>query len=191
VSQDHEYVQHPNVNRRHREEVDRYHTLDGFPRKVRQVCDGGLRSRSIYLPTLVSPMFGAELEQFSMDARCSPKRVVADHLANQFASLDRYAGATATTKNRFPSPKPAEALSVPTDDRLRLDHDQGRTPTPPSGCQTCPEEPIRSGQLRSLHRAFENVEVGSFERSPHSAGTHGRESNPGSRPKWPISLKLA
>jgi hypothetical protein len=38
----------------------------------------------------------AEFEEFAVDARRSPKQVVAAHPANQFASLDRYAGATAT-----------------------------------------------------------------------------------------------
>ena len=94
-----------------------------------------------------------------MDARRSPKRVVAAHLANQFASFDRYAGATAMTMTGFPLPEDAETLSVPADEGLRFDNDQCRAPARPSGCQKCPEEPIRCGQPRSLHGAFENVEL--------------------------------
>ena len=48
---------------------------------------------------------------------------------------------------------------MPTDDRLRFDKDQGRAPPPPSCCQTCPEESVRSGQLRPPEGALENVEL--------------------------------
>src|SRR5262249_27787678 len=65
--------------------------------------------------------------------RCSPKLVVAAHPTNQLASLDRYAGAPATTLTGFPPPEETEALSVPTDDPLRFDLDQCKAPAPPSG----------------------------------------------------------
>ena len=55
--------------------------------------------------------------------------------------------------------KQAESLSVPTDDRLRFDDDQDRTPVSPSCCQACPEEPVPSDQLRPLDRALENIEL--------------------------------
>ena len=99
------------------------------------------------------------LGEFSVDARRSPERAVAAHSADQFASLDRYPGATPTTLTGCPPPEEAEALAVPTDDGLRLDNHQGRAPVPPSGCQARPEETVRRGQLRSLHQAFENVEL--------------------------------
>ena len=47
----------------------------------------------------------AEFEEFSMDARRSPKRIVAAHPANQFASFDRYAGAAAAAVTGFPPPE--------------------------------------------------------------------------------------
>ena len=111
-----------------------------------------------------------QLEEFTMDARRSLKRVVAAHLANQLASFDRHAGATATPMTRFPRPKQAAAVSVPSDDCLRFDNDQGSAPAPPSGCQTCPEEPVRSAQLRPLDRAFENIQLVSQSKHLHLKG---------------------
>jgi hypothetical protein len=82
--------------------------------------------------------------------------------------------------------KQAEALSVPTDDRLRLDHDQGRPPTPPSGCQKNRSEAVNFGRFTDRSRTWSWWR----EPSPQSAGTHGLDSIPASRPKWPIPLKL-
>ena len=119
-----------------------------------------------------------KLEEFSMDARRSPKRVVAAHLANQLASFDRHAGAAATPMTGFPCPKQAESGSVPSDDRLRFDNDQGRAPAPPSGCQTCPEEPVRSGQLRPLDRALEHIELVAQSKHLHLKGSTAAKAIP-------------
>jgi hypothetical protein len=108
-----------------------------------------------------------------MDARRSPEWVLAAHPANQVASLDRYPGSTATTMTGFPPPEEAEAYSARTDDRLRSDNDQGRAPVSPSGIQTYPEEPVRIGQLWSLHRAPQNVELVAQSKHLNLKGTHG------------------
>src|SRR6516164_6303036 len=84
VSQDQEYVQHLKANGRHREEVDRYHGLD----VILHEGPPGLRrwlaaSRYILGNTGLADV-DAQLEQFAVDARRSPQRIVAAHLANQF-----------------------------------------------------------------------------------------------------------
>src|SRR5215831_6837049 len=101
----------------------------------------------------------AELEEFSMDARCAPQRVFAAHPANQLACFYWHARTTTTATTGFPRPKEAEALSVPTDDCLWFDDHPCRTPAPPSCCQPCPQEPVRSGQFRPLDRALQNGEL--------------------------------
>ena len=75
----------------------------------------------------------AELEQFAVDTRRSPKRVFAAHPANQLACFGRHPGTTAAAMAGFPLPVEAESLAVPADDRLRFDHDQCRLPIPPGG----------------------------------------------------------
>ena len=57
----------------------------------------------------------AELEQFAVDTRRSPKRVFAAHPANQLACFGRHPGTTAAAMAGFPLPVEAESLSVPGD----------------------------------------------------------------------------
>jgi hypothetical protein len=71
----------------HREEVDRYHGLE----VILQEGPPGLRrwlaaSHHILGNTGLADV-DAQLEQFAMDARRSPKRMVAAHLADQFPCL--------------------------------------------------------------------------------------------------------
>ena len=53
---------------------------------MRQVCDGGLRLRTIYLLTLLSPDVDAEFEQFTVDAGCAPGGVFTAHPADKVAN---------------------------------------------------------------------------------------------------------
>src|SRR5215467_2315092 len=56
MRQHQKYVQHLEADRGHAEEIDRDQFLAWLFRKVRQVCEGGLRCRTMYLATLVSQM---------------------------------------------------------------------------------------------------------------------------------------
>ena len=84
MSQDQEYVQHLKTNGRHREEVDRYHGLE----VILQEGPPGLRrwlAASHHIPgTTGLANVDAQLEQFAVDARRSPQRIVVAHLADQF-----------------------------------------------------------------------------------------------------------
>ena len=66
------------------------------------------------------PDIDAELKQFAMYPRCSPKRVGGTHLPNELANLRRCIR-PATTRSRFPAPIGSEAGPVPADYRLRCD----------------------------------------------------------------------
>jgi hypothetical protein len=65
----------------------------------------------MYLPTLVSPMF-------AVDARRSPKRILAAHLANQVPRFlgDRRSSRLAAAQ--LPSPERPKPLAVPVDHRV-------------------------------------------------------------------------
>ena len=67
-----EYVQHPKVNRRHREEVNRYETLDVIlqerpPRLRRWLAS----SRHVFADAGFADV-DAEFEEFAVDARRAP-----------------------------------------------------------------------------------------------------------------------
>jgi len=99
----------------------------------------------------------AELEQFAVDARRSPQRIVAAHLPNQ---VPRFLGDRRPSRLAAPHlPGPEHPKPLAVNHRLRFHDDQGRPPAGPEPRQPGPEKSVRSGQLRSLHRALQNVEL--------------------------------
>jgi hypothetical protein len=58
-------------------------------KKVRHVCEGGLRCRTMYLATLVSLMVMPNLSSSPWMWGAPPRRVVAAHLPDQIADLAR------------------------------------------------------------------------------------------------------
>ena len=66
----------------------------------------------------------AELEQFVMDARRSPQRIVNAHPPDQSAQV-RVDLWSASKGTGFPTPIPAEAGSVPSHEGLRADNRDG------------------------------------------------------------------
>src|SRR5215469_4507549 len=121
-----------------------------FSRKVRQVCDGGLRPRAIYLPTLVSPMSMPSLRS-SPWMRGAPQRVVAAHLANQFSSFLADRRSSRLSATHLPRPKQPKPLAVPANHRLRFHDHQGGPPAAPQPGQPRPQISVPSSQLGSLH----------------------------------------
>src|SRR6516164_10017940 len=81
VRQDQEYVQHLEANGRHREEVDRDHALQLILQERSPRLRRWLRSAHHVLAHAGCTDVDAEFEQFAVDARRSPKGVVAAHLA--------------------------------------------------------------------------------------------------------------
>ena len=67
------------------------------------------------------PDIDAELEQFAMNPRCAPKRVLDTHVSNELTNLQRSLW-SATVRSRFPPPIGSESGPVPTDHRLRFEN---------------------------------------------------------------------
>src|ERR1039457_5909984 len=121
VSQYQEHVRHLKANGGHGEEVDRH-------REFQVVFQEGLPGLRRWIPTAdyVSAHarladVNAEFEEFAVDARCAPKRVLPAHLPNQLADFLRHRRAAALTAANFPSPKQAKSFAVALDDVFVFD----------------------------------------------------------------------
>ena len=84
----------------------------------------------------------AKLEQFPVNPRCAPERIVAAHCTNQGSNFLGHSGAPRLSPSNFPRPEQAEALAVPTNHRRRFHNGDGRLPFPPNRRQPRPEQPI-------------------------------------------------
>src|SRR5665213_4010519 len=79
-------------------------------------------------PMLLDHIFGdtrlrdikPELEQFAVDARCAPKRILHAHLPDQRAEV-RFDLRPPSLEAGFPTPIAAKAGTMPPHQRLRLD----------------------------------------------------------------------
>jgi hypothetical protein len=90
----------------------------------------------------------------------------------------------------LPGPEQPKPLAVPVDHRLRFHDHQGRPPAGSVPRQTGPEKSVRSGQLGSLHRAQQNVELMAKSEHLHLAERHECEGNRAPLPKRPLTKKL-
>src|SRR5215813_13200102 len=73
----------------------------------------------------------AELEQFAMNARCTPGGILPAHPADQVPNLARDRRPSGLSVPYLPSPKQTEAFAMPGHNRFRLDEHQRRAPTAP------------------------------------------------------------
>src|SRR6266404_534833 len=81
---------------------------------------------SLSFPKIISARSDdAILEQFTMDARGAPQRVLLAHPLNEFAQLTANSG-PAWPAARFPAPIGPKPGSMPPQDRVRL-NDAGQT----------------------------------------------------------------
>ena len=132
VSQHQEYVQHLEADRRHREGVYRDHGLDVIRGRWRLAmtyqifADGGFAN------------LDAELEQFTMNARRSPKRILATQPTDQCSDVLRNRRPTRLPAPDFPGPEQTETGPVPSNDRIRFDDHQSRPPIAPNRAQPYP-----------------------------------------------------
>src|SRR5215471_16620034 len=74
----------------------------------------------------------AQLEQFPMNARRTPGRIVAAHPANQLPNLFGHRWTPGLAATNFPGPEQPKALAMPANDGFRLDNDQEGSPIAPS-----------------------------------------------------------
>src|SRR5215469_2204432 len=151
MSQDQKHVQYLKANGRYREEVDRYHTLD----LILQEGPPGLRrrlaaSRHVFANAGFADI-DSQFQQFAMDARRTPQRIIMAHLANQFLRFVRNRRTSHWAVPNLPRPKQPKPLAVPADHRLWPDDYEGGSPTTPKPGQVCPEEAIGASQPRSFY----------------------------------------
>ena len=67
----------------------------------------------------------AELEQFTVDAGCTPKWILAAHLPNQLADFSRHRWTPGLAVTNSPGPEQSKAFPIPTNHRIRLYDHQG------------------------------------------------------------------
>ena len=105
------------------------------------------------------PDIDAELEQFAMNPRCTPKRVLNTHVSNELTNLQRSLW-SATARSRFPPPIGSESGPVPTDHRLRFENFQGIQHARNKTIQPSKHQAIDALEGRSFGRlALQDVEL--------------------------------
>ena len=92
----------------------------------------------------------AEFEQFTVDARRTPSGVFVAHPADQGADLAGNGGSSQFSTPDLPGPEEAEALAMPSHDRLRLNDSQRRGPVSRHPGQRDPEEAVQRCQRDAL-----------------------------------------
>src|SRR6185369_13914209 len=105
VGQNQAYVQNLEAEGRHCKEVHGHHGLD----VILKECVPGLRWR-LPAPDHVLAHTGfadinAQFQQFAMDPRCTPQRILPTHLADQLAGLGWYRRSSALSPPNLPGPE--------------------------------------------------------------------------------------
>jgi hypothetical protein len=107
-----------------------------------------------------------ELEQFAMDARRAPPRILLFHAPDQLA--DFVGHLRPSTLSRPPAPKQTEASAMPGHHRFRFDDYEGVSPTRIQSPQHRPEQPVQSLESGATPLSFEHREL-----LTHSSGFQG------------------
>src|SRR5712691_7543733 len=94
-----------------------------------------------------------------MNPRRAPQRVRRAHLVDERPNGRGGAGPARTTMRRAVRPSASEPLPKPTDHRLGLHHDQGRTPAPPGLSEQYPKQSISWTEWRTLDRTLEHRQL--------------------------------
>src|SRR5260370_5213368 len=118
MGQHQEYIKYLEVDRRHREEVDRNQLLG----VILQECAPGLRcgfarAHHIFADTALSDV-DAEFEKFAVDAGCTQSGVVPAHSANQLSDLARSDRSSRLAVPHLSGLEQAEAGPMPGKDRF-------------------------------------------------------------------------
>src|SRR5260370_22166925 len=96
----------------------------------------------------------AKLEQFAMDLRRAPVRILSCHAADQSTNLIADSR-PAATRPRSPAPVQTKARPMPPDHRLRLHNDQNIRPSRPHVPQTGPNEAVEADQQAARPLSFQ------------------------------------
>jgi hypothetical protein len=114
-------------------------------KNVRQVCDGLLTSPDDVLGDAGLADCDPQLEEFTVEARRTPKRVGHGHRANQVTDVERH-GRPPQASTTLPGPEQAERLPLPGDDGVRFDDHERRGPLAPDPREPNPEKAVRPGE---------------------------------------------
>lgn len=80
--------------------------------------------------------------EFRLDMRRAPQRVLARHISDQIAKLSVDLRPSHLAREGLPSPIEPESLAVPAHNRVGLDDEQRESPTCPQPRELYPEDPI-------------------------------------------------
>ena len=94
-----------------------------------------------------------QLEQFSVNAGCTPQGVGLAHAPNEIPNVLRNFWPSGKAP-RFPGPMPGESLAMPTEDRGGLNHLQTSAPTGPESVQHNPQEPVEAVEAHATRRVL-------------------------------------
>ena len=105
-------------------------------------------------------MMDAELgSQFLSDLILAPFWVVTRHAPDEVDVLARDARSAYLGRSRLPTPKYLEALTMPCDDRLGFDDDQGTIPSRPDPAESDPQEPVAGSKSSTFPRSLVGGEL--------------------------------
>src|SRR5215469_6940603 len=130
------------TDRGHSEEVNRNHGLD----VILQEGSPGLRGRhaatcNVLAHACLSDV-DAQFEQFTVDTRRTPERILAAHSANQLPNLFGHRRTPGLAPPNFPGPEQPKSLAMPANNSFRLDDEQRGLPIAPSFAQPSPQQSI-------------------------------------------------
>ena len=101
----------------------------------------------------------AELEQFAVDARRAPERVLSRQLANQSPHLSFHEPSPPASRPTPAPPVQPPAQAVPADDCVRLDDKQMATPLVADPAEQDPERAIGGSEARSTGRTLQDRDL--------------------------------
>ena len=105
----------------------------------------------MYLLTLVSPDVDAEFEQLAVDARRTLSGILAAHPADQISDLTPNLRSSRLPRRTFQVQEKTEALAMPNDHRVRLNHNQRRAPVAPDVGQPGPDSQAHDGRSTGVN----------------------------------------
>src|SRR5215467_11123153 len=93
-----------------------------------------------------------ELEQLTVNAGCTPTRILPTHPADQISNLSRNDRSSRSAAAHLPSPEQAKAAAMPGNDGFWLDDGQRRGPAAPDARQPDPQQAVPRRQFRAFSR---------------------------------------
>ena len=142
MGQHQKHVKDMETDSGHREEVDGDQLLG----VILQKCAPGLRRRLAEAHHVFAdaalPDVTAELEQFAVDAGCTPTGILPTHLADQISDLARNEWSSGLAAPHPPGPEQSKSGAMPGKDRFWLDDGQRRGPVMPEAGQADPQQAV-------------------------------------------------